>query len=208
MPKDMVVDSSLDAGTDKTDGIFNVFPGHAVSYWSFRLSNSHVHVVSAARSSLSRTRSERNSLNATQISSVGGGAGSTLNSTNACSNAFAFFWPTLVGNFIFIDRGDTPVPRKSVNFIPLPALSTAFFRMRKCTFKWISKSIEIKREYKWLLHLHWQQNQHVTVALDSAPSSCSISYLAYVSWSVFVVFRPAVMQFMIMINTLIYSKWF
>lgn len=128
IPVDSVASSFVDgaaitAGIFNVSGTFNVLPGQAVSYCSFRLSNSHVHVVNAERSSLSSTKSDRSSLNATQISSVGGGAGSTLNSANVCSNALAFFWPTLAGNFIFIERADTPVPRKSLNFIP--ALSTA-----------------------------------------------------------------------------------
>lgn len=176
MPKEIGVASSLEGGTAKTDGIFSVFPGHAVSYWSFKLSNSHVHVVKAARSSLSNTKSDRSSLNATQISSVGGGAGSTLNSINACSNVFAFFWPTLAGSFIFIERGDTPVPRKSLNLIPLTALSTAYKILVK---KNVSKLLfilesEIERDLNGLspLDLHWQQNQHVTVALGSALSFC------------------------------------
>lgn len=91
MPVDNVIASSDDGGTAKIGGIDNVLPGQAVSYWSLRLSSSQVHVVRAARSSLRSTKSERSSLNPTQISSVGGGVGSTLNSNKVCSNAFAFF---------------------------------------------------------------------------------------------------------------------
>uniref|UniRef100_A0A182M4H3 Uncharacterized protein n=1 Tax=Anopheles culicifacies TaxID=139723 RepID=A0A182M4H3_9DIPT len=84
---------------------------------------SKLHVANAVRSSHSSTMSDRSSLNATQISSIGGGFGSTLNSCSACSSALAFFWPTLAGSFIFCDLSDTPVPRRSVNL--MPALSTA-----------------------------------------------------------------------------------
>lgn len=49
-------------------------PGHADSYWCLRLSNSYVQVLKACRNSLRSTKSERSSLNALQISSVGGGA--------------------------------------------------------------------------------------------------------------------------------------
>lgn len=87
----VVNESSCVGGTARTAGIESVLPGQAVSYCNFRLSNSQVHVVKAARNSLSNTKSDRSSLNALQISSVGGGAGSTLNSTRACSRAFTFF---------------------------------------------------------------------------------------------------------------------
>lgn len=114
---------SADGCVTSIAGMLSVFPGHADSYWCLRLSNSNVHVANAERSSLNKTKSERSSLNATQISSVGGGAGSNLYSSNACSNAFAFFWPTFAGSFIFCDRADMPVPRKSLNL--MPALSMA-----------------------------------------------------------------------------------
>lgn len=127
IPVERVAVSSLDGGTAKMAGMLNVLPGHAVSYCIFKLSSSHVQVVNADRSSLSNTKSDRSSLNATHISSVGGGVGSTLNSANVCSSALAFFCPTLAGNFIFKERSDTPVPRKSLNLIP--ALSTAYKKM-------------------------------------------------------------------------------
>lgn len=72
----IILSAGLTSSVARTAGIFNVFPGHNTSYWCFKLSSSKLHVDRAVLNSQRSTMSERSSLNAVQISSVGGGAGS------------------------------------------------------------------------------------------------------------------------------------